>query len=136
MYAHRTHRARIAWHTIPATATGVRVEKINRLRTYFLSRYLVDDHAEQGKPISGYRLQEICSKLDHFLQVKHEGDCNAKKPEGFQRSRLFHNLIRTTQRPPGYVAHNISRDPGLVDCTVDLCGHIGLHSPSPSPQCG
>eukprot|EP00808_Paulinella_micropora_P017617 g26012.t1 len=52
------------------------------------------------------------------------------------RSRLFHNLIRTTQRPPGYVAHNISRDPGLVDCTVDLCGHIGLHSPSPSPQCG
>eukprot|EP00808_Paulinella_micropora_P029247 g2167.t1 len=53
-----------------------------------------------------------------------------------QRSRLFHNLIRTTQRPPGYVAHNISRDPGLVDCTVDLCGHIGLHSPSPSPQCG
>eukprot|EP00808_Paulinella_micropora_P010363 g70746.t1 len=23
----------------------------------------------------------------------------------------------TTQRPPGYVAHNISRDPGLVDCT-------------------
>eukprot|EP00808_Paulinella_micropora_P025611 g71861.t1 len=53
-----------------------------------------------------------------------------------ERSRLFHNLIRTTQRPPGYVAHNISRDPGLVDCTVDLCGHIGLHSPSPSPQCG
>eukprot|EP00808_Paulinella_micropora_P017340 g82990.t1 len=42
----------------------------------------------------------------------------------------------TTQRPPGYVAHNISRDPDLVDCTVDLCGHIGLHSPSPSPQCG
>eukprot|EP00808_Paulinella_micropora_P016638 g17544.t1 len=49
-----------------------------------------------------------------------------------QRSRLFHNLIsripilsgsssRTTQRPPGYVAHNISRDLGLVDCTVDLC---------------
>eukprot|EP00808_Paulinella_micropora_P011007 g68842.t1 len=38
-----------------------------------------------------------------------------------ERSRLFHNLIRTTQRPPGYVAHNISRDPGLVDCTVDLC---------------
>eukprot|EP00808_Paulinella_micropora_P001416 g26771.t1 len=37
------------------------------------------------------------------------------------RSRLFHILIRTTQRPPGYVAHNISRDPGLVDCTVDLC---------------
>eukprot|EP00808_Paulinella_micropora_P003203 g21001.t1 len=54
----------------------------------------------------------------------------------YERSRLFHNLIRTTQRPPGYVAHNISRDPGLVDCTVDLCGHIGLHSPSPSPQCG
>eukprot|EP00808_Paulinella_micropora_P001440 g37204.t1 len=53
-----------------------------------------------------------------------------------QRSRLFHNLIRTTQRPPGYVAHNISRDPGLVDCTVDLCRHIRLHSPSPSPQCG
>eukprot|EP00808_Paulinella_micropora_P020629 g1583.t1 len=52
------------------------------------------------------------------------------------RSRLFHNLIRTTQRPPGYVVHNISRDPGLVDCTVDLCGHIGLHLPSPSPQCG
>eukprot|EP00808_Paulinella_micropora_P016420 g17135.t1 len=41
-----------------------------------------------------------------------------------QRSRLFHNLIRTTQRPPGYVAHNISRDPGLVDCTVDLCESI------------
>eukprot|EP00808_Paulinella_micropora_P025002 g59171.t1 len=38
-----------------------------------------------------------------------------------QRSRLFHDLIRTTQRPPGYVAHNISRDPGLVDCTVDPC---------------
>eukprot|EP00808_Paulinella_micropora_P006088 g8775.t1 len=39
----------------------------------------------------------------------------------YARSRLFHNLIRTTQRPPGYVAHNISRDPGLVDCTVDMC---------------
>eukprot|EP00808_Paulinella_micropora_P023826 g75997.t1 len=48
-----------------------------------------------------------------------------KKPNSLwaecPRSRLFHNLIRTTQRPPGYVAHNISRDPGLVDCTVDLC---------------
>eukprot|EP00808_Paulinella_micropora_P024188 g83371.t1 len=62
--------------------------------------------------------------------------CNAPNDSSKKRSRLFHNLIRTTQRPPGYVAHNISRDPGLVDCTVDLCGHIGLHSPSPSPQCG
>eukprot|EP00808_Paulinella_micropora_P001023 g57199.t1 len=45
-----------------------------------------------------------------------------------QRSRLFHNLIRTTQRPPGYVAHNISRDPGLVDCTVDLCARVAPQS--------
>eukprot|EP00808_Paulinella_micropora_P020541 g36053.t1 len=52
------------------------------------------------------------------------------------QSVLAYRVRRTTQRPPGYVAHNTSRDPGLVDCTVDLCGHIGLHSPSPSPQCG
>eukprot|EP00808_Paulinella_micropora_P030755 g43049.t1 len=44
-----------------------------------------------------------------------------EEEKAYQRSRLFHNLIRTTQRPPGYVAHNISRDPGLVDCTVDPC---------------
>eukprot|EP00808_Paulinella_micropora_P021193 g60220.t1 len=44
-----------------------------------------------------------------------------------QRSRLFHNLIRTTQRPPGYVAHNISRDPGLVDCTmIQVVGSLDL----------
>eukprot|EP00808_Paulinella_micropora_P005697 g56578.t1 len=39
-------------------------------------------------------------------------------------STLSARLKKTTQRPPGYVAHNISRDPGLVDCTVDLCDQI------------
>eukprot|EP00808_Paulinella_micropora_P024754 g355.t1 len=61
------------------------------------------------------------------------------QPDPFKDCRtpiLSGSSSRTTQRPPGYVAHNISRDPGLVDCTVDLCGHIGLHSPSPLPQCG
>eukprot|EP00808_Paulinella_micropora_P018714 g70471.t1 len=57
-------------------------------------------------------------------------------PSSSRTPILSGSSSRTTQRPPGYVAHNISRDPGLVDCTVDLCGHIGLHSPSPSSQCG
>eukprot|EP00808_Paulinella_micropora_P017562 g56945.t1 len=65
-------------------------------------------------------LQTLINQLlNRLLQsVSH---CLVAKNRPVQRSRLFHNLIRTTQRPPGYVAHNISRDPGLVDCTVDLC---------------
>eukprot|EP00808_Paulinella_micropora_P029503 g4052.t1 len=95
--------------------------------------------AQEVRPPPQQQWQAVVrQQLDPVVRTQMPSPTGAS-PNCYIRSRevpLFHNLIRTTQRPPGYVAHNISRDPGLVDCTVDLCGHIGLHSPSPSPQCG